>query len=293
MDFGFKCSTCTCKNHVHVELEKLKPKTQVKPFVHFPPPPLLLHIPHLRTPSPTIHTRRTMMTTATRRQGQRAQRCACKFFFFWCWHDWQRTAPFSDKTGEGTTPPPFLWSETERGNPTSPSIAYTPPMAAIATTRTQHTTTTTTPSLAGNARRGGEHFLLSTHHHHHHPSLAWNTRRRGFSFRHNTTISTPLPPSKHETEGGIFSVNTPPPPPPSPPPPSLEMRDGGRDSFVDTPPPTPPSLEMQDGVFLLTHQPPTPPRLFSDMTRGGEPYPSSPSTAHTPSMDTIANYAHA
>ena len=57
------------------------------------------------------------------------------------------------------------------------------------------------------------------------PSLARNARRRGFFF---CTPSTPL---------------------------SLETRDGGGVSLVDTPPPTPPLLELRDGGVFSVNTP--------------------------------------
>ena len=114
----------------------------------------------------------------------------------------------------------------------------------------------THPSLARNARRRGCFFCRHTTN----PSLARIARRRGFLCQHT-------PPSLETRDGGgISSVDTPPPTPPSlelrdggvlcqHTPPSLETRDGGGVSSVDTPPPTPPSLELRDGGVLSVNTP--------------------------------------
>jgi hypothetical protein len=88
-----------------------------------------------------------------------------------------------------------------------------------------------------------------------------------------TTVDThdnsfqPLPRSKRETEG-VVSLST---HHHHHHPPSLETRDRGGVTSVNTPPPTPPSLEMRDGggSFSVDTPPPSPPSLARNARRRG------------------------
>ena len=85
------------------------------------------------------------------------------------------------------------------------------------------------------------------------PSLARIARRRGSLCQH--------PSLETRDGGGVSFVNTPSTPP------SLETREGFVSSSVNTPPPTPPSLKLRDrGVFSVNT--PSPP-LSLEMREGG------------------------
>ena len=124
------------------------------------------------------------------------------------------------------------------------STHHNPSLARIVRWRGSHCQHTLSTPLSLETWDGGGCFFCR--HTTTYPSLTWIARQRGSRCRHTTTYPSLTWIARQRGSPCQHTLSTPP---------SLETRDGGVVSSVDTPPPTPPSLKLRDGGVFFVNKP--------------------------------------